>query len=254
MRNGVALGGGPHHFFDRSSRSAEASSIWSASSFFSFAFSTSRAFRRFASDTSIPPYFAFQLYSVASETPCLRARSPAFAPASCSRRTAMICSSVNRFRFISPSFDQGPDSNLRWRKNSVAGQARSCSLRQRRGVLEARRREPRRQLSTFPSTDLEWSCQPLGQQAGSQIGLARIAETDGIYECEIGIETLVPFRSFRHGFEERLDGLAHLPTTRIRPDADEAAGAVQGFSKNRRSKCRRQPPLHGTRLRRKNIL
>jgi hypothetical protein len=33
----------------------------------------------------------------------------------------MICSSVNRFRFICPSFDQGPDSNLRWRKNSVAG-------------------------------------------------------------------------------------------------------------------------------------
>src|SRR5690606_3353451 len=93
----------------------------SASSFFSFAFSSSRAFRRLASDTSIPPYFAFQLYSVASETPCLRARSPAFAPASCSRRTAMICSSVNRFRFIRPSFDQGPDSNLRWRKNSVAG-------------------------------------------------------------------------------------------------------------------------------------
>ena len=36
--------------------------------------------------------------------------------------TAMICSSVNRFLFISPSFDQGPDSNLRWRKNSAAGQ------------------------------------------------------------------------------------------------------------------------------------
>ncbi|WP_032909629.1 hypothetical protein, partial [Mesorhizobium sp. L2C084A000] len=25
--------------------------------------------------------------------------------------------------FISPSFNQGPDSNLRWRKNSVAGQS-----------------------------------------------------------------------------------------------------------------------------------
>lgn len=30
--------------------------------------------------------------------------------------------SVNRFRFICPSFDQGPDSNSRWRKNLVAGQ------------------------------------------------------------------------------------------------------------------------------------
>ena len=73
------------------------SSSASASSFFSLAFSSSRAFRRLASETSIPPYFAFQLYSVASETPCLRARSPAFAPASCSRRTAMICSSVIAF-------------------------------------------------------------------------------------------------------------------------------------------------------------
>lgn len=36
---------------------------------------------------------------------------------SCSRRTPMIWSSVTRFRFISPSFDQGSDSNLRWRKN-----------------------------------------------------------------------------------------------------------------------------------------
>jgi len=36
-------------------------------------------------------------------------------------QNAMICSSVNRFLFISPSFNQGPDSNLRWRKFSVAG-------------------------------------------------------------------------------------------------------------------------------------
>lgn len=36
----------------------------------------------------------------ASEIPCLRARSPAFAPSSCSFRIATICSSLNRFRFI----------------------------------------------------------------------------------------------------------------------------------------------------------
>ena len=54
------LGGGPYHFFVRSSFSAAWSSIDSAS-------------------------------SVASEMPCLRARSAVFAPASCSRRTAMIC-------------------------------------------------------------------------------------------------------------------------------------------------------------------
>ena len=61
MRDRVALGGGPYHFFDRSSRSAAASSICSASSFFSFAFSSSSAFSRLASETSMPPNLAFQL-------------------------------------------------------------------------------------------------------------------------------------------------------------------------------------------------
>jgi hypothetical protein len=40
VRNAVAPGGGPSHFFDKSSRSAAASSICSARSFFSFAFSS----------------------------------------------------------------------------------------------------------------------------------------------------------------------------------------------------------------------
>src|SRR5690606_38534706 len=61
MRDGFAPGGGSYHFFVKSSRSAEASSIWSASSRFSFAFSSSSAFSRLASETSIPPYLAFQL-------------------------------------------------------------------------------------------------------------------------------------------------------------------------------------------------
>jgi transposase len=38
--------------------------------------------KRVAYETSIPPNFAFRLYRVASETPCLRASSPVFAPAS----------------------------------------------------------------------------------------------------------------------------------------------------------------------------
>src|SRR5665213_1192488 len=113
MRNSFALGGGPYHFFVRSSFSAAWSSIDSASSFFSLRFSSSSARRRLASDTSMPPYLAFQLYSVASEMPCLRARSAVFAPASCSRRTAMICSSVNLIRFISPSLLRGRTPNLR---------------------------------------------------------------------------------------------------------------------------------------------
>src|ERR1700737_2195567 len=102
MRDTFALGGGPYHFFARSSRRAAASSIYCASSFFSLAFSSSSCFRRLASGTSMPPYLAFQLYSVASETPCLRARSAVFAPASCSRSTPIICSSVNLARFICP--------------------------------------------------------------------------------------------------------------------------------------------------------
>jgi hypothetical protein len=42
------------HFFNAISRSMATSSIDSASSFFSLAFSSSSAFRRFASDTSSP--------------------------------------------------------------------------------------------------------------------------------------------------------------------------------------------------------
>ena len=37
---------------------------------------SSRARSRFASDTSMPPNLAFQLYSGASEMPCLRGKSP----------------------------------------------------------------------------------------------------------------------------------------------------------------------------------
>src|SRR3984885_4905819 len=121
MRDSLALGGGPYHFFYRSSRNAAASSICSARSFFSLAFSSSSCRSRFASETSIPPNVAVQLYSVASETPCLRAKSAVFAPAACSRSTPIICSSVNLARFICPSFRR-PDSNFNWRKSAGAGQ------------------------------------------------------------------------------------------------------------------------------------
>ena len=49
------------HFFESSSRSAAASSICSARSFFSLAFSSSKALSRLASETSMPPNLAFQL-------------------------------------------------------------------------------------------------------------------------------------------------------------------------------------------------
>src|SRR5271155_6263056 len=50
-------------FFPRMSLSAALSSIESANSFFSRRFSSSSAFSRFASDTSMPPYLAFHLSS-----------------------------------------------------------------------------------------------------------------------------------------------------------------------------------------------
>jgi hypothetical protein len=59
---------------------------------------------------------------VVCETAYLRAKSADFAPASCSRRIPMICSSVNRFFFIL-SVLNGPDSNRFWRNFSGAGQS-----------------------------------------------------------------------------------------------------------------------------------
>src|SRR6185312_12762215 len=47
--------GGRHHFLDVMSFSTALSSIASASSFFSFAFSSSSCFNRLASDTLMPP-------------------------------------------------------------------------------------------------------------------------------------------------------------------------------------------------------
>ena len=57
----LALHGRRHHFFETSSFIAARSSICSANSFFSLAFSSSSAFSRFASDTVMPPNLAFQL-------------------------------------------------------------------------------------------------------------------------------------------------------------------------------------------------
>src|SRR6056297_380824 len=53
--------------------------------------------------------------------PCLRHRSAHFAPASCSVKIPMICSSLYLVLFIVRPF-VGPDSNSNWRKNPVAGQ------------------------------------------------------------------------------------------------------------------------------------
>ena len=57
----LPLRDGRHHFFELRSFNMALSSIASASSFFSLAFSSVRTFSRRASDTSSPPYFAFHL-------------------------------------------------------------------------------------------------------------------------------------------------------------------------------------------------
>lgn len=59
----------PGQFFPSRSFSADTSSIVSASSLFSRRFSSSSVRNRAASDTVIPPYFAFQLLNVASLIP-----------------------------------------------------------------------------------------------------------------------------------------------------------------------------------------
>lgn len=69
---------GGQYVFETSAFIAARSSICSSSCFLSLAFSSPSVFSRFACDT-----------------PCLRHRSAHFAPASCSARMPMICSSVN---------------------------------------------------------------------------------------------------------------------------------------------------------------
>src|SRR5690606_16405818 len=61
MSDSLPLRGGRYHFFPRRSFKAALSSMLSASSFLRRVFSSSRAFSRLASLTSIPPYLAFHL-------------------------------------------------------------------------------------------------------------------------------------------------------------------------------------------------
>ena len=61
LSDGLSPDGGRHHFFEAISLSMALSSIASASSFLSLAFSASSALSRLASDTSRPPYLAFHL-------------------------------------------------------------------------------------------------------------------------------------------------------------------------------------------------
>src|SRR3546814_2740818 len=108
MLDSLPLSGGPHQFFAATSFSTALSSMASASSRLSRAFSSSSTFSLRACDTSMPPYLAFHAYSVALLMPCLRHTSAVFIPPSCSRSTAMICSSLTLVFLTSVSSRRRP--------------------------------------------------------------------------------------------------------------------------------------------------
>jgi hypothetical protein len=87
--------GWAHHFSSSADFRASLSSDRSAAICCRRRFASSSSFRRFASLTSRPPYFARQLWMVCVLVPCSRARSATFAPPSASFRIAMICASVD---------------------------------------------------------------------------------------------------------------------------------------------------------------
>ncbi|MGY3134040.1 hypothetical protein ACVWZM_004722 [Bradyrhizobium sp. USDA 4501] len=68
------------------------------------------------SDTCIPPNFAFHLLMLASLTPCLRHSSATDAPASCSFKIPMICSSEKRDCASCSGPCRGPERTSNWIK------------------------------------------------------------------------------------------------------------------------------------------
>src|SRR5438876_11488753 len=89
-----------YQFFESTSFNARLSSVSSATTCFSFRFSSSSCFSLLASPLSIPPYFAFQRSAVCSLIPCCRHNSAVVNPASPCFRIAMICSSLCRVPFM----------------------------------------------------------------------------------------------------------------------------------------------------------
>src|SRR5690606_27045496 len=93
---------GRHNLFPRTSFSAWRLRAWSAPIRFSWRFSSSSCLSRFASETSMPPYFRFQAYRVSRLMPSRRHSSRTFAPASASLTAATFCSSVNLLLRMTP--------------------------------------------------------------------------------------------------------------------------------------------------------
>jgi hypothetical protein len=120
MRDAFALGGGPYHFFTgaRAAPTRQASPRPASSASHSHPRVASNAWpqRRPSRRTSPSNYIA----SLPRRRACAQGR-PSSHPASCSFSTPTICSSVNRARFICPSFRR-PDSKSSQRK--IAGVVR----------------------------------------------------------------------------------------------------------------------------------
>src|SRR6185295_6617533 len=104
-----------YQFFARTSLSARLSSVSSATTCFSFRFSSSSCLSLLASPLSIPPYFAFQRYKVCSTMPCCRHSSDVAIPDSPCFKIAMICSSLCRVPFTALLLSSvGRNSHSTW--------------------------------------------------------------------------------------------------------------------------------------------
>jgi hypothetical protein len=99
MRNSVPLRIGRHPFLKQHHSKMALSSMVSASSFFSLAFSSSKASSLEASEIYMPANVALYLEGRFGY-PCLRQTSAVLSPFSCSFNIPIICSSVNRQCFI----------------------------------------------------------------------------------------------------------------------------------------------------------
>ena len=84
------------------------SRIASARSFLSLRFSSSSAFRRRASENSMPLKRERHVWNVASLMPRRRQISATGSPTCCTFRMPMICSSLNRLFFIVHLLPDGP--------------------------------------------------------------------------------------------------------------------------------------------------
>ena len=109
------------------------SSIASASSFLNCVISALSVRSRSASNTSCAPSFDFHRLNVAGQIPWLRQLFAVAAPASCSRSTPMILSSLNLDRFIRPPPAQA-DFSQKWIEIRSSGQTYCRGRAEHRGL------------------------------------------------------------------------------------------------------------------------